>query len=130
MIWRSFEEPDRTISVFIRAMGTPASIRDAGIVTATRLAIGIALVLLASPAHAEDPPPIQVTIKDRSFSPSEIRVKSGQPSFLEITNADATPEEFEIRQLAIEKLRMAHRSLTLASRDSVIEFTDRGGRRA
>lgn len=72
--------------------------------TATRLAIGIALVLLASPAHAEDPPPIQVTIKDRSFSPGEIHVKSGQASFLEIINADATPEEFEIRQLAIEKL--------------------------
>jgi hypothetical protein len=73
--------------------------------TATRLALGIALVLLvALPARADDPPPIQVVIKDRSFSPSEIHVKSGQASFLEITNADATPEEFEIRQLAIEKL--------------------------
>jgi hypothetical protein len=75
------------------------------IATATRLALGAALVLcLASPAGAEDPAPVQVTIKDRRFSPNEIHVKSGQASFLEITNADATPEEFEIRQLAIEKL--------------------------
>jgi hypothetical protein len=78
-------------------------------IAATRTALGIAVVLglalsARAPAHAEDPAPIQVTIKDRRFSPSEIHVKSGQPSFLEITNADPTPEEFELRQLAIEKL--------------------------
>jgi porin len=28
MVWRSFEEPDRTINVFVRAMGTPLSDRN------------------------------------------------------------------------------------------------------
>jgi hypothetical protein len=75
------------------------------VIGAPRAALGIAIVLgLALPARAEDPAPIQVTIKDRRFTPSEIHVKSGQPSFLEITTADPTPEEFELRQLAIEKL--------------------------
>jgi len=72
-----------------------------------RLALGIAFALFVvdSAAKAEDQAaPIQVTIKDHRFSPSEIHVKAGTPNFLEITNQDAEPEEFEMRQLAIEKV--------------------------
>ena len=31
-------------------------------------------------------------------------MQAGKPTFLEVTNQDVEPEEFEIRQLAIEKL--------------------------
>jgi hypothetical protein len=72
-----------------------------------RLVLGIAfgLSVIGHSATAEDQAaPIQLTIKDHRFSPSEIHVPSGKPTFLEITNQDAEPEEFEMRQLAIEKV--------------------------
>lgn len=47
---------------------------------------------------------VEVTIKDHRFSPSEIHVKAGVPTFLEVSNQDSEPEEFEMRQLAIEKV--------------------------
>jgi len=36
--------------------------------------------------------------------PAEIHVKTGRPTFLVVTNLDSTPEEFEMLQLAIEKV--------------------------
>jgi hypothetical protein len=43
-------------------------------------------------------------LKDHRFIPAEIHVVSGKPTFIEITNTDATPEEFESGVLAIEKI--------------------------
>ncbi len=61
--------------------------------------------LFGGAAAAEDrPPPIEVTIKDHQFSPAEIHVPAGKPAFVHVVNQDATPEEFEVRQLAIEKV--------------------------
>ena len=68
----------------------------------------LAAVLLggatACPATADTPPPFQITLKDHRFTPTEIHVPAAQPVFLDITNADATADEFEMRQLAIEKV--------------------------
>jgi hypothetical protein len=65
----------------------------------------VGLFIAVHAAKAEDQPAAtQVTIKDHRFSPSEIHVKAGKPTFLEVANQDSGPEEFEIRQLAIEKL--------------------------
>jgi hypothetical protein len=71
-----------------------------------RLALGIVVGLaVGHGAKADDQAaPIQVTIKDHRFSPAEIHIASGKAIFLEITNLDAEPEEFEMRQLAIEKV--------------------------
>lgn len=66
-------------------------------------ALGLALIAGAARADVQ-PPPIQLTIKDHKFSPPEIHLPAGKAVFLEITNADSEPEEFEMRQLAIEKV--------------------------
>jgi deferrochelatase/peroxidase EfeB len=60
----------------------------------------------AAPAMlAEDPVAgVEVTLQDHRFVPAEIHVKAGKPTFLTVTNRDATPEEFELLQLAIEKV--------------------------
>jgi len=70
--------------------------------TARGLAIAAALSL-ASVAAAETAP-VQLTIQDHRFSPSEIHVAAGKATFLMVSNADATPEEFESGILAIEKV--------------------------
>lgn len=54
-------------------------------------------------AVAEDAP-IQINLKDHRFIPSEVHVISGRPTWLEITNADPTADEFESGILAIEKI--------------------------
>jgi plastocyanin len=56
-------------------------------------------------AKAQDQPAtVEVTIKGHRFSPSEIHVQAGKPTFLEVVNQDVEAEEFEMRQLAIEKI--------------------------
>ena len=47
---------------------------------------------------------IDVTIKDHSFTPSEIHVPAGKPAVLNIRNDDATAEEFDSSALKIEKV--------------------------
>jgi hypothetical protein len=69
----------------------------------------LALALLLGPftelALAEDTgTPIELIVKDHRFSPAEIHVPAGKPVFIRVTNQDPTPEEFELRQLAIEKV--------------------------
>ena len=65
----------------------------------------VGLLVATHPASAQAPPAsVEVTIKDHRFSPSEINVQAGRPTFLEVTNRDSEAEEFEMRQLAIEKL--------------------------
>ena len=55
-------------------------------------------------AFAAEPAPIQLVLKDHRFTPAEIHLPAGQAAVLEVTNADPTPDEFEMRQLAIEKV--------------------------
>ncbi|HLN23323.1 MAG TPA: cupredoxin domain-containing protein [Patescibacteria group bacterium] len=69
------------------------------------LGAALGLSLLCGPVWAEDAAsPITVTLKDHQFSPAEIHIPTGKPAFLHVVNQDATPEEFEVRQLAIEKV--------------------------
>jgi len=71
----------------------------------TILAICVGAIGFANLAAAESAPaPVQVLLKDHRFTPAEIHLPSGRANFLEVTNADATPEEFEMRQLALEKV--------------------------
>ena len=62
----------------------------------------IFLVLMVSAAAADLE--IPVTIEKNRFQPNEIRVKAGTPFVLVVTNKDATPEEFESKELRIEKV--------------------------
>jgi Cupredoxin-like domain len=68
--------------------------------------LGLALALGPS-AGADELPTVPITIKDHRFVPAEVHVKTGQPTFLEVTNEDATAEEFESGKLAIEKVVVA-----------------------
>ena len=47
---------------------------------------------------------IPVAIEKNRFQPDEIRVKAGTPFVLVVTNKDTTPEEFESKELRIEKV--------------------------
>ena len=47
---------------------------------------------------------IPVTIEKNRFQPEEIKVKAGTPFVLVVTNKDATPEEFESKELRIERV--------------------------
>jgi Cupredoxin-like domain len=71
---------------------------------------GMAFVVLAGglclggPAVADDPSPINVTLKDHRFAPSEIHMPVGKRMVLMVRNEDSTPEEFDSSALQIEKV--------------------------
>lgn len=65
----------------------------------------IALLAGAVPARADDSPlEIRITIRDHRFEPAMIEVPSNRALKLIVTNADATPEEFESIGLKIERV--------------------------
>jgi plastocyanin len=63
------------------------------------------LLPLASPvmAHAQTTE-YTIVIKEHRFQPAELAVPAGQRIKLVIDNQDATPEEFESKQLRVEKI--------------------------
>jgi plastocyanin len=83
----------------------------------TLLVIGLiaSIALLASvPAlGADNPPEIKLTIEQHRFQPEEILVKAGAPFVLVITNKDATSEEFESKDLRLEKVIPAGKTIRL-----------------
>jgi plastocyanin len=68
-----------------------------------RLLLAALLVSLGlmSQALAQD---FTLTIKDHRFEPTELQVPAGKAFTLNVTNSDATPEEFESDDLDIEKV--------------------------
>jgi len=64
----------------------------------------------AAPAQTAEVP---LTIEKNRFDPEEVRVKAGAPFVLIITNKDGAPEEFESRDLRIEKVIPAGKTLRL-----------------
>ena len=67
------------------------------------LGAGMVWAALGGGAGAADPE-IALTIEKNQFQPAEIKVKAGAPFVLVITNKDATAEEFESKELRIEKV--------------------------
>jgi plastocyanin domain-containing protein len=80
--------------------------RGTGAVAAAVLIFVLMAVAAATtPVSAQEKPAeIAVTIENNRFVPSEIRVKAGKPFVLVVTNKDAKPEEFESKDLRIEKV--------------------------
>jgi plastocyanin domain-containing protein len=66
-------------------------------------AAGLAAILVFAPlsAGAQD---LTLTIKDHKFTPSEIKVPANKRVKLTVVNDDATPEEFESKQMKVEKV--------------------------
>jgi plastocyanin len=77
------------------------------------LALGVLAALPAAQAQTPAPPEIALTIEQHKFTPEEIKVKAGQVFVLVITNKDATPEEFESKELRVEKVIPGNKSLKL-----------------
>lgn len=63
------------------------------------------LITLASGAcaHAQEIS-LKLTISNHRFQPAEIRAPAGRPIALTVVNADATPEEFESKDLRVERV--------------------------
>jgi hypothetical protein len=55
-------------------------------------------------AVAEDLAAYSITLKNHRFAPAEIRVPTGKPFFIIVTNQDDTADEFEMSNPAIEKV--------------------------
>ena len=75
----------------------------------------ICLLLIVSAAAAADLE-IPLTIEKNRFQPAEVRVKAGTPFVLVVTNKDATPEEFESKELRIEKVVPGGKTLKIRVR--------------
>src|ERR1700756_1056091 len=88
----------------------------------TRLTLLIAgllvgLVVVAGPASAADPrPEIAVTIEKDQFQPSEIKVKANTPFTLVVTNKNAKAAEFESKDLRVEKVVPAGKTVNVLIR--------------
>ncbi len=54
-------------------------------------------------AHAQEVS-LQLSISNHRFQPAEIRAPAGRPINLKVINADATPEEFESKDLRVERV--------------------------
>lgn len=59
---------------------------------------------------------VAVTIENNRFAPDEIKVKAGEPFVLVLTNKDKGPEEFESKELRIEKIVPAGKTLKIRVR--------------
>ena len=68
------------------------------------LAVVLTIGVISAASWAADPPEIPLTIENNKFSPEEIKVKAGEPFVLVVTNKDKSPEEFESKDLRIEKV--------------------------
>lgn len=61
----------------------------------------LAVLLTTTPAIAAGS--VTLTIKDHRFTPETVSVPAGEPLELIVVNEDGTPEEFESRDLRVEK---------------------------
>lgn len=76
------------------------------------VALAVALGVTAA-AWAEDPPELAIVIEKNRFQPEQVRVKAGAPFVLAVTNKDGAPEEFESRELRIEKIVPAGKTVRI-----------------
>ncbi len=81
----------------------------------SKILLAGAFALLAVPAVAAEAA-LSVSIKDHKFSPAEIKAPANTPIVLTVQNEDATPEEFESKQLKIEKVIGGGASATIRLR--------------
>ncbi len=80
--------------------------RDHWLALCRRGSVGLVVfgTCLGGPAFADEPVPINVTLKDHRFDPAEIHLPAGKPAVLLVTNQDATAEEFDSSALKVEKV--------------------------
>jgi plastocyanin len=72
-----------------------------------------ALLLMTAIPPARAQTEITLTIENNRFQPEEIKVKAGAAWVLVITNKDKGPEEFESKDLRIERVIPAGKTVRL-----------------
>lgn len=65
------------------------------------LSLATAVVLAPAELRAQD---VTITIKNHRFTPSEVKVPANKRIQLTVVNDDPTPEEFESREMKVEKV--------------------------
>jgi hypothetical protein len=73
-------------------------------------------LLLVAPALAADPPEIPLVIEKKQFHPQELKVKAGAPFVIVITNKDGAAAEFESKDLRVEKVVPAGKTIKVRVR--------------
>jgi len=77
----------------------------------------VALVAVIGTAFAADAPPeIPLTIDKNQFQPNEVKVKANAPFVLVITNKSAKAAEFESKDLRVEKVVPAGKTVNVRIR--------------
>jgi len=77
----------------------------------------VGVVAVAGAASAADPrPEIALTIDKDQFQPSEIKVKANTPFTLVVTNKNAKAAEFESKDLRVEKVVPAGKTVSVLIR--------------
>jgi len=78
------------------------------------LALAFLLAIIAAPgaALAADPE-VALVIEKNRFQPEEVKVKAGVPFVLVVTNKDGAPEEFESKDLRLEKVIPAGKTVRI-----------------
>ena len=74
------------------------------------------LVLTTTVSAQDKATEIPLTIENNRFSPAEIKVPAGKPFTLVVTNKDGKPEEFESKELRIEKVIPAGKTANIRVR--------------
>ena len=77
----------------------------------------VAFVSVVGAASAADAPPeIPLTIDKNQFQPNEVKVKANTPFVLVITNKSAKAAEFESKDLRVEKVVPAGKTVNVRIR--------------
>jgi plastocyanin len=79
-------------------------------------AVALGVALAVSAGLAAEPPEIALVIEKNRFQPEEIKVKAGEAFVLVITNKDGSPEEFESKELRVEKIVPAGKTIRVRVR--------------
>jgi plastocyanin len=80
------------------------------------LSLTVVVLLLGVAGASAADLEIPVVIEKNRFKPDEIKVKANTPFVLVVTNNDATPEEFESKELRIEKVIPGGKTLKIRVR--------------
>jgi plastocyanin len=70
----------------------------------------------AATAQAADPAALQLTLRNNRFEPPELKAPAGVPIEITLKNEDRTAEEFESKDLKVEKVVAGGKSIVIKLR--------------
>lgn len=62
-------------------------------------------------AQAEDQMTYEITLKDQTFTPAELKVPAGEPFTIRLKNENDAPAEFESKDMKFEKIVAGHSTI-------------------